>query len=462
MSTEYTSTRDINSVELEQKKAHTKNNMWFNAISIPSVVTVVVTIGLLMTSPKYEATALISFDPIQIEDHWDLMRDDTRVVDFEGQIRSRAVLAPALEEVQFKQRSSGFLKKMNWGFAQPVAGLKSTEKMARTIKKFQPYLTVERIRQSSLLRIDVRLTSPEMAANSANAIARSFLNLKRSQFLEKTQERLDAIEREMERVRQELTSTMNQRNKFLKENGWNDYDLEVTTVTNRVSLLKQNLIKYEFGNDISTIKELIQNSPITISGNSSLFGQQQDASLVQLVQKLNELEIRDLRIKSRFKEDSPPVLDIAREKKDLEKIIADYTSQRTKSLTTQLASAQKEWRRLLDAGSKIQVFQVAIDQSEKGYQKLMDQRSAIRLQINSVDMDSQNFGPLRLLETALVPGTVSVAEKGLKVGATAFASFIISFSLLIIISTMWQQASGHLNKQHNAPVDPATDFNKLI
>ena len=439
-----------------------REEMWFNAVSIASIVTVIVFFGLMMRPQKHEATVLISFNPSQIVDHWDLLKDETRVVDFEGQIRSRAVLAPALIKAGYKQKRSGRASQLNGDVTQLEQDTISDERIAKIIREFQPHLDVERIRQSSLLEVSVRLTSPKMATDTANAIVGSFFDLKRKQFRDQAYEHINAIEREMEGIQRELTVTINERNAFLKENGWNDYDLELAAATNRVLLLKQKLMKFKFGNSNYTIKELSQNLPVTVLGNSAMLDQAQDSNLNLLVQKMNELEARYVQVKSRFKKGSPPVFEITREKRDLEQSIAEYVEERKSVLSSQLAAAQKESQKLLNVGSKMQIYQVAIDQSENSYQELMNQRSTIRMRSNSLDANTNGFGALRLIDSAIIPEQDSALKKLLILIASVVATFVVSFSLMIIMFEVWNQATEHIARERNKVIDPTGYFNKLI
>lgn len=438
----------------DQPRQRPLGNVWFNAITIASIITVVVTAGLLLTPPSYEATVLINFDPRQIEDQWDLMKDETRVIDFEGQVRSRAVLAPALREVGLTRQSSGLLTRLGRDRNDSSAEPDPDQKMVGIIKDFQPKLTVERMRQSSLLRISVKMTSPEMAAKTANAIARSFFNLKRRQFLDRAHEKLDAIEREMGGIREDLASAMNELNDFRIRNGWNDYDLELKMATDRASILKQDLSKYGIYKNAPAANGLDEHLPVTVSEQSALLDQQGDVNLSQLIEKMNELNTRYLQVRSRFKEDSPPVLQVTREKADLEKTIDEYILNRRHSLSAQLESTQKKLEQLLTAGPKIKVLQNAVDHLEKRHQELMDQRSAIRLQINAGKEDTESFGELRLLDRAVVPETVSAIRQSVKIWISVIASFFVSFCLLLIIFEVWNHALSYRAQQCGRLTEP--------
>ncbi len=431
-----------NDADLEQDvpKLRPVSNARTKAFVLSSFITVVITIGLLFTPPNYEAFVLINFNPSQVKDEWDLMKDETRIIDFEGQIRSRAVLAPALEEIKLAEPSLGFLQKLGLERYFPIIEPSAEQRMVNVVDTFQRHLTVERIRHSSLLRISVKMTSPEMAAKAANAIANSFFNFNRQQYLGRIQEELDTIEHEIDRTQEDLNNALNKRNAFLKQNGWDDYTAELTATTNRVSVLKQKFTELETFDTTDTPTDLDNNLSMASSGYSALLSQREDGNLNQLIQKMDELDARYLQVKSRYKDNSPPVLQIAREKIILKESIKEYINNRKNLLSSQLKAAQKELQGLLSASPQIQSFQGAIDNAEKRIQELMGERSSVHLQIDGVKKDSESFGELHFLDRAVVPQTTSSLQYGAQIGVTAAASFLISFCLLMIVLEVWNQA----------------------
>jgi uncharacterized protein involved in exopolysaccharide biosynthesis len=193
------STRNID-VENIEHSLPIVDNAKMKAVVISSVIAMIIAVGMLLKPQKYEAFVLINYNPVQIEDQWDLLRDESRVVDFEGQFRSRAVLAPVLKQTEFKSETPGLLER--WGFSGSAVTeeLNQEQREAALIENFQDELRVERIEHSSILRVGVKMTDAHAAAKTANGIVQSFFDLKRREFLDRAQERLVAMDDEIKDI----------------------------------------------------------------------------------------------------------------------------------------------------------------------------------------------------------------------------------------------------------------------
>lgn len=427
-------------MEQDNQKLFPVHHSVAKALILSGVAALVIAIGLLLTPSSYEASVLINFSPSQVQDEWDLLKDETRVIDFDGQIRSRAVLGPALEEIKSDPLSSQADQSLGWERFFSETEPSAEQKKVNAIDRFQRHLTVERIRHSSLLRISVKMDSPEMAAKAANAIARSFFNLNRQQYLEQAQKKIDAMGVEIDAVQADLSTAMNKRNAILKQNSWDDYNAELMAATNRVAALKQKLMEVGTFETIDILKDTDNKLSKSSEDSFVLPSQSSDGFLNQLIQKMNEIDARALQIKSRYKENSPPVLQIVHEKNILKDSIREYIISRVSLLSTQLQAAQKDLQALLSAAPQVQSLGGAIDHAEKRYQELMGQRSSIRLQIEAAQKDSEGFGELRLLDRAVAPQEKTFLQKSFRIGVTVAASFLILFCLLMIVIEVWNQA----------------------
>jgi DNA repair exonuclease SbcCD ATPase subunit len=186
-----------------------------------------------------------------------------------------------------------------------------------------------------------------------------------------------------------------------------------------------------------------------LDGNLSRSGELGDVVLNQMNQKMSEINERYLQIISRFKADSPPVLEVAREKEKFEELLQHYLTERKEMTEGALQSAQNQLQQLLSAGPMIQSIQAKIDHTKKRQQELLDQRSAIRLFAASMEKPNpEGFGNLRILDHAIVPQEQSAISRILKAGAAAIGAFLISFCLLMIIVEVWKQAAQLPSRVH--------------
>jgi uncharacterized protein involved in exopolysaccharide biosynthesis len=174
--------------------------------------------------------------------------------------------------------------------------------------------------------------------------------------------------------------------------------------------------------------------------------QQDDANLNRFIQERNEIDARYMEIKSRYKKDSPPVLQIAREKKMLEDSIEEYLERRKHMIVAQLKSWQSKLQDLSNAASEMQSFHRIIEHAEKRHQELMSQRSSIRIQVAAIQNKSDGFGDLRVLDRAVAPKSSGLSSA--KYGITILAAFFVSFFLLMIVFEVWNQAFFFISDQH--------------
>ncbi len=418
------------------------------AALIAGVVALVVGLGLLFRAPVYEAVLLMKFEPGHVKNEWDIMVDETRDIDFEEQIRSRAVLAPVLEKNELPEGKSSRLAML------PLVGglftrqeLSPDQAMAAAVRRFQAHLTVDRIHHSSTLRIGVTFTSPELAARMANAVARSFIDLKRGEALEQLRLKSAAMERELARVQEDLAAAMDQRNAFFRQHGWNDYALELANATGRVTALKQELLKLDMAG--------------AAPGGAVEAGQaasQDDAAWKQFNEKMNQINERYLQVKSRFKDDSPLVQEAARERAGFEQFLRAYALERAAKVRQdiderkavvagKIEEAQAELRKLVNLGPDVQEFQGVIDHARGRQQDMAGQRSLLRMQADAIGQNAAAFGDLRIIDHAVAPERVTPAGRFFGIAVSTAAVFLAVWCLMLIIFELWNQALVHHVRQ---------------
>ncbi|MBI4003955.1 MAG: hypothetical protein HY353_02940 [Candidatus Omnitrophica bacterium] len=149
-------------------------------------------LGSLFIRPSYTASTTILVADKEIQTEWDLLQDESRDVDFEEQVRSRAVLEPVLG-------------KLGGQLPTVAAGLKA----------FQERLSVERLRHSGVLRISVRASDPANAAAAANAVAASFITYRRTQAVERAERLMRTQADALRAVQEELNELVTLRNEVL-------------------------------------------------------------------------------------------------------------------------------------------------------------------------------------------------------------------------------------------------------
>ena len=198
----------------------------------------VIFLGSLFLPPTYRASTTIIVAEKDVHNEWDLFQEESRDVDFEEQARSRAVLEPALRRAKALPRPE---RRSFWFRRNAVTDEERQRETAQVVNAFQRRLTVERLRHSGVLRVEVSATRPSEAAELANAVAASFIDYRRTQAFDQAQRMVQALDQELASMENDLTSLAAERGTFLSNHGWNDYATERQLAVERLGMLKKSL-----------------------------------------------------------------------------------------------------------------------------------------------------------------------------------------------------------------------------
>lgn len=324
--------------------------------------------GSLSVRSSYQAAATMTIESKEIRDEWDLLKDETRSIDFEEQILSRAVLEQALRRLKL------FPPKKFLFFSQPSEFTPEQENrlLSRAVSAFRRDLSVERVRHSAIVRITAKGKSPQDAADRANAVMYSFIQYRRSRVLETTERFIVGLDAELRSVRHLLEEQVAARSQFLARHGWDDYEEELKIAYEQVSTLKKRL------QSVENFHQDFHSGQVLASADGTFLSD--EPALRQLAIQLADADVRLSQAMSRYKDGNPVVINAQNEMSALEEALREKLKERHTVLYRQLYQEQKRLRLLMSAESEARSLDASINQSNRRYQELLTKQSEARLE----------------------------------------------------------------------------------
>jgi len=339
------------------------------AIAFAAGIGAVVFLGGLLHRPMYPASAMIAIDE-NANNEWELVMLESHVAGLEEQVESRGVLEPALKELQLYPPQP----KRGWfgGWRAQTPGMADGNgQLQRALDAFRARLTAHRVHGTGLLRITVQDPDAAMAAKSANTVAQSFIDYHRSQATERVEHTLAALDEEIGAVQS---------------------DLDALTVMRSEVLVDDTLLQ-------------------------------------ELVRQLAAADTRLSQTLSRYKDESPTVVQARREKEALEMLLRQRTSERRVSLTERLAKEDPS-----ASGKRVQpqavTLDAAIEHAKQRYHDLLNKRAETHLSLTIWKQPSSSFGKFAIFDRALPPPAKSRAAG--VVLALVSALLLAGASLLLV------------------------------
>ncbi len=167
------------------------------AVAFAGGLFVTMALGGLVVGHTYQASTSLVVTDRQIRDEWDLLKDETRGVDFEEQIKSRKVLESALRKLLLTPPPA---KAFIWFKPLPLTQDQGALLLAQAVEGFRKRVTVRRLHQSGILEAQVTGRDPIQAAREANAVVESFIEYRRQQAMARAESTLAAIQEELNEV----------------------------------------------------------------------------------------------------------------------------------------------------------------------------------------------------------------------------------------------------------------------
>ncbi|MDP3920506.1 MAG: hypothetical protein Q8R76_06855 [Candidatus Omnitrophota bacterium] len=428
------------------------------ALIFAAVLFVLGSAGSLYMLTKYQAGVLVVMDKKGIHNEWELLLDDVRNVDFEQQIRSRAVLEPVLEEYKLinAPKTKGLL-----GFINGVLGGKQTkdQKTATAIESFGTKLSIERPRQSNILRIKIKDRNPILAADYANSVAQAFLNYRREQAVSRTERLIAGIDEEMKAIREQLVAKTGERNTFFAENGWDDYMTELKTSSQKVAGLKDamrslDVYREEAGKD-SGAQNRFEMPSFPNEGGSS----QQDASLIDVARRYVDVDRQLEHVSGSYREEHPGVLQARLEKEMLETMFKKKLkdpAERHGMLKKQLGREQENLQQLLSNEPRAQLLGQSIEYGRHRLLELMDQRAKAHFLLTQwAQQPDDSFDDLYVLDAALPPPSQSW---GLMLPLVFLTAALLSGSGLVLVPIFLSFWGAELSRLGGYDIGPMTSL----
>lgn len=336
------------------------------AAAFSGALFVSILLGSFFVQPSYRASTLIVITDKKIQDEWDLLKDETRDVDFEEQVQSRTVLDPALRKLHLIN-----------GAADPQTLVQATE-------RFKKRLRVERIRHSGVLRVSVTAAVPAKAAQEANAVAESFIGYRRARAIARIEGFFPALDEELKEVGEGLRTGMSERNEFLKAHGWNHYETELQTSRRQVATLKTALDSLEaMEHGVGTPAD--------------------DASLQEVAKQVAIADGALSQAMSRYKEGNPLILQLRRQKQVLQEKLDAQLRERRGALEQLLHREQQRLQGLMAEENKAQALETSITHAQQRYEELLKRRSEAHLSLAQLKQPSDALDGFTILDEALPP-----------------------------------------------------------
>lgn len=357
----------------------------------------VVLVASLLMRPTYRASTLMTIKSAEIQDEWDLLKEETREVDFEEQILSRKVLEGALRNLGLFPRKP----RVFFGFqVKPFTPRVEQAELGRAVKKFRKTLHVERLRHSAIIRIAAKAKSPKEAADRANAIARSFVRYRRESAIKTADHLIRALDEELASVRRSLREQTALQQGFLSKNGWDDYENERRFTQERIMAIKHRLRAIEMVQGDSGAVLVL-----SLTDASSLAS---EPAIRELTVQLAAADARLTRALSRYKEVNPFVAQARRERNVLEETFVRKFKERQNLLHAQLLREEGRFQLLVAEGPKARTIEATITQAERHYQELLNEQAQARLKVTLWKQSPDAFESFEILDRALPPPAHSI------------------------------------------------------
>ncbi len=344
------------------------------AIVCAAVVAGLTFVGVAVHPPAYVASTTIRATEDSVRNEWDLLKDETRDVDFEEQIRSRAVLEPALEQVGLIPAPQAHLFGLR--LFSPSTGDESAQ-AAIAVSAFLPSLQVERLSHSGILRVAVTDASALRAADTANAVAQSWIAFHRNQAITQSQRRISAIDAEIAAVGDEL---------------------------DQLDLLQSRLVVTQ-------------------------------GSLEDLGRELAAGEATLGSLTSRYATDNPLVQQALKQQAALKQSV----EARTDGIRDTLQQASSgRFEALTAAQPKAGALETLLLHARQRYQELLNERARLHLLVTNWRADSpKQFGPFAILDEALPPESQPLWVRVLLAFVIAGSLGLVTLALFPLMANLW-------------------------
>ena len=338
-------------------------------------------LGAVSIRPSYRASALIAVNDERIKDEWDWLKDESRDVDFEEEIRSRAVLEPVVRALGLYPPSTprGPFRWLASGFSTPG---NDSQALGRAVEQFAACrLEVVRVRHSGIIRITVTASDPDHAADGANTVTRAWLAFRRQRETARTEHLLAVIEEELGSLREELETLDVLRSQFVVN----------------------------------------------------------DAFVQEIGKQFAGVEARLSQVRSRYADDSALVRHIQSEKDALEALLRD----RTEGQRAALQQVATRWLSGTHAEAPtLGTLKAQIAYAEHRYQELLQVQAQTRLSLAAWNESATVSGTLTVLDEALPPQAAPATARLLAILLAAVGLGLLGLLLLPVLLNLWGRWTG--------------------
>lgn len=249
---------------------------------------------------------------------------------------------------------------------------------------------VRRLADSKIFEVVATARAPSEAADRANAFSQALLERLRQRAVDQVEFRITALGPVLEEAQARLASQIELRNHFLESNGWTDFNAQRRRAQQRVAELKAVL------RDIELAKRSRQQA-LTVA----LF--LKDDFLRDLTRRLNLALAEHASVRSRFKEQSPYVLQSKRLTDRLGRMLEEALEERRASLQVLLDSEAQRWARFNQEEAQIHRLQAQVAQAKRQYQSVLSQQGNARLERAMLEQPAALSQRWVVLQPAVAP-----------------------------------------------------------
>ncbi len=320
-------------------------------------------------------------------------------------ITSRAVAETVADQLLAEQARSGKRISIFRSFRDRFRGFMESlglvdlvhDEREGTIGFVQSKIEAEPALQSNVIRISITASDPQFAANVVNAVTNTYL-AERLQLLKRPG--LDEFYQEhIERSRRALDD-LEERSRLLKESaGIVSVNEEIALKLEELSNLDTQLAEVmseesELRERAASLREQLRDEPQTITALRTV---QQNPTVLELQQKLVDLELQKAQELNRFEPGSPPILDIENSIRRIEESISGEPAKVLQSETTSHSS--------IHAGLRTELYKTEADYTAKQASEI-----TLRSRIGALKAELQELSP-RALELNRLSGSIDSAER---------------------------------------------------
>jgi len=395
-----------------------KRFFWFLGTAL--LVGALTVVYLFVATPIYEATVTVKIDPSTqntISDIFSTSYSYTGRPDISTEvelIKSRTNLERVINELRLLEKEKEKEKRPE-------------DTMDEMVRNLSDWVTVSPVKDTKVVKISVQHPDPKLATDIANKLAEVYnqllMSLSKNQYTAKRK----FIEEQIPKIESELKSVEEEIRKFKEENNFFVLDEEAKWLLQMLSQYDNQLNEVEIQieetkTNIRAIKDLLSKVDQRIVSSETIGV---NPVVLQLRQKLTDLNVELTGLRSTYPESSPKVIAVKQQiveveqmlKKEVEKVVTSQVqtiNPMYSDLISQLSSEEAKLQVLLatkDSVEKVKnEYQTRVELLPKLEQRLLEMERNLRVKESLYTLLLEKLEETKIAEAG-VTGNAQIVDR---------------------------------------------------